>query len=101
VRRRGSVCSTALLLVCLELKSDSFSYRSIPKLQHYPLPSPTIRTHLSIRRDGSRLSNVKILITLPDRKGCVRSEEFMSEDLGEEDIVGDVVGLNMWQQMAP
>jgi hypothetical protein len=65
------------------------------------LPSPTIRTHLSIRRDGSRLSNVKILITLPDRKGCVRSEEFMSEDLGEEDIVGDVVGLNMWQQMAP
>jgi hypothetical protein len=39
VRRRGSVCSTDLLLVCLELKSDSFSYRtqlhSIPKLQHY------------------------------------------------------------------
>ena len=42
MRRRGSVCSTALfalLLVCLELKSDSFSYRtqlhSIPKLQHY------------------------------------------------------------------
>ena len=41
VRRRGSVCSIALLLVRLELKSDSFSYRtqlhSIPKLQHYPL----------------------------------------------------------------
>jgi hypothetical protein len=38
-RRRGSVCSIALLLVCLELKSDSFSYRtqlhSIRKLQHY------------------------------------------------------------------
>ena len=25
----------------------------------------------------------------------------MSEDLGEEDIVGDVFELNMWQQMAP
>ena len=34
------------------------------------------------------LSNVKILITLPDRKGCVRSQEFMAEDLSEEDIVG-------------
>jgi transposase-like protein len=34
-----AVCSIVLLLVCLELKSDSFSYRtqlhSIPKLQHY------------------------------------------------------------------
>jgi hypothetical protein len=32
------------LLVCLELKSDSFSYRtqlhSIPKLQHYPMGYP-------------------------------------------------------------
>jgi hypothetical protein len=38
-RRQGSVCSIALLLVCLELKSDSLSYRtqlhSTPKLQHY------------------------------------------------------------------
>ena len=24
----GSVCSTALLLVCLELKSDSYAYRT-------------------------------------------------------------------------
>jgi hypothetical protein len=40
-RRRGSVCSIALLLVCLELKSDLFNYRtqlhSIQKLQRYPL----------------------------------------------------------------
>ena len=27
-RRRGSLCSIALLLVCLELKSHSFSYRT-------------------------------------------------------------------------
>ena len=34
-----SVCSIALLLVCLEWKPDSYGYRtqlpSIPKLQHY------------------------------------------------------------------
>ena len=42
-------------------------------------------------RDVSRLSNVKILITLPDGEGCVRSEEFMAEDLCEEDIVGLVL----------
>ena len=42
-------------------------------------------------RYGSGLSNVKILVTLADRKGCVRTEEFMAEDLSEEDIVGLVV----------
>jgi hypothetical protein len=38
--------------------------------------------------NGLGLSNVKILITLPDREGGVWSEEFMfmAEDLGEEDI---------------
>ena len=39
-RRLELVCSIALWLVCLQLKSDSFSYRthlhSLPKLQHYP-----------------------------------------------------------------
>jgi hypothetical protein len=44
-------------------------------------------------RDSSRLSNVKILITLPDREGCVWSQEFVAEDLGEEDIVGLVFGF--------
>jgi hypothetical protein len=44
-------------------------------------------------RDGSRLSNVKILIALPDRKGGIWTEEFMSEDLCEEDIVGLVLGF--------
>jgi hypothetical protein len=38
-------------------------------------------------------SNVKILITLAYGKGCVWSEEFMTEDLSEEDIVGDVFGF--------
>ena len=41
---RGSVCSIALLLVCLDWKSDSFSYRTtsrwISKLQHYLLDDP-------------------------------------------------------------
>jgi hypothetical protein len=46
-------------------------------------------------RDGSGHSNVKILITLPDRKRCVRPEEFMTEDLGEEDIVGLVFGFEL------
>ena len=31
-------------------------------------------------RDVSRLSNVKILVALPDGQGCIRSEEFMSRD---------------------
>ena len=51
-------------------------------------------------RDGSRLSNVKILITLPDGEGCVRSEQFLAEDLRDEDVVGHVLGFNLWQQMA-
>jgi hypothetical protein len=44
-------------------------------------------------RDGSRFSNVKILITLSYGEGCIWSEEFMTEDLGEEDIVGLVFGF--------
>jgi hypothetical protein len=39
-------------------------------------------------RDVSRLSNVKILVALPDRKGAIGSKEFVSENLCEEDIVG-------------
>ena len=44
-----------------------------------------------------RLSAIeyKILITLAYGEGCVRSEEFMAEDLGEEDIVGDVFGFEL------
>ena len=38
-------------------------------------------------------SNVKILVTLADRDGCVRSQEFVAEDLCEEDIVGLVFGF--------
>jgi hypothetical protein len=37
----------------------------------------------------------KNLITLSDRKGCVGSQEFMAEDLGEEDIVGLVFGFEL------
>jgi hypothetical protein len=44
-------------------------------------------------RDSSGLSNVKILITLRYGKGCIWTEEFMAEDLGEEDIVGLVLGF--------
>ena len=39
-----------------------------------------------ILRDGSVLSNVKILITLAYGEGSVGTEEFVTEDLGEEDI---------------
>ena len=45
--------------------------------------------------DVSRLSNIKILVTLSDRKGCIWTEEFMAEDLGEEDIVGLVFGFEL------
>jgi hypothetical protein len=45
--------------------------------------------------DVSDLSSVKILVTLADRKGCLWPEEFMSEDLGEEDIVGLVFGFEL------
>jgi hypothetical protein len=44
-------------------------------------------------RDVSGLSNVKILITLAYGKGCVWAEEFMTEDLCEENIVGLVFGF--------
>jgi hypothetical protein len=36
-------------------------------------------------------SNVKILVTLADRDGCVRSQEFVAEDLCQEYIVGLVL----------
>jgi hypothetical protein len=39
-------------------------------------------------RDVLGLSNIKILITPSDREGCIWPEEFMAEDLSEEDIVG-------------
>ena len=42
-------------------------------------------------RDVSGLSNIKIFITLPDRQAGIWSEEFMSEDLGQEDVVGLVL----------
>jgi len=60
-------------------------------------------------RNGSGLSNVKILINLshrvqridsyfsqllgPHGEGCIGTEEFMTEDLGKENIVGDVFGF--------
>jgi hypothetical protein len=50
-------------------------------------------SYVSSLVDGLGLSNVKILITLSYGEGCVRSQEFVAEDLGEEDIVG--------QQLAP
>jgi len=39
------------------------------------------------------LSNIKILITLSYGEGCVRSQEFMVEDLGEGNIGGDLLGF--------
>jgi hypothetical protein len=44
-------------------------------------------------RNVSGLSNVKILITLSYGEGCVWAEEFMAEDLGEENIVGLIFGF--------
>jgi hypothetical protein len=46
-------------------------------------------------RTVSGLSNIKILITLSYGEGCVWTQEFMTEDLGEEDIVGDIVGFEL------
>jgi hypothetical protein len=40
-------------------------------------------------------TNVKILITLPYGEGCIWTDEFMAEDLGEEDIVGLVFGFEL------
>ena len=36
-----------------------------------------------------------MLIALPDGKGCVRSQEFMAEDLGQEDVVGLILGFEL------
>ena len=40
-------------------------------------------------------TNVKILITLSYGEGGIWPEEFMAEDLGEEDIVGFVFGFEL------
>jgi hypothetical protein len=37
--------------------------------------------------------DVKVLIGLPDGKGGVRPEEFMAEDLSQEDVIGVVRGF--------
>jgi hypothetical protein len=60
-------------------------------LAHMLLPEDGIPLYPN--RDGSRLSNIKILITLSYGEGCVRSQEFMTEDLSEKDIVGLVLGF--------
>ena len=39
--------------------------------------------------------DVEILITLPYGKRCVRSEQLMAEDLGQEDVVGLVSGFKL------
>jgi hypothetical protein len=54
-----------------------------------------VEWRLLLYRDSSRLSNVKILITLPHGVGCVWTEEFVAEDLGEDDIVGLVFGFEL------
>jgi hypothetical protein len=41
------------------------------------------------------LSNIKILITLSYGEGCIWSQEFVAEDLSEEDIVGLVFGFEL------
>src|SRR5271166_3363120 len=43
--------------------------------------------------DSSIRSDIKILIALPYGEGCIGTEEFVTKDLGEEDIVGDVFGF--------
>src|ERR1700752_3114097 len=39
--------------------------------------------------------DIEILITLPDGKGCIRSQQLMAEDLGQEDVVGLVSGFKL------
>src|ERR1700758_1082453 len=41
------------------------------------------------------ISNVKILIALSYRNGCIRSQQLMAEDLGQEDVVGLVFGFEL------
>jgi hypothetical protein len=53
----------------------------------------TFQAATPIHRNVSRLSNIKILVTLSDRKRGIWTQKFMTEDLGEEDIVGDVLGF--------
>src|SRR5260370_36357468 len=72
---RRSVCSTALLLVCLELRSDSFSYRtqlhSIPKLQHYLSTTPS--------RVRGFLEACEMMVN--SGKACLASESFLGLDM--------------------
>jgi hypothetical protein len=41
------------------------------------------------------ISNIKILIALPDGESGIRPEEFMAEDLGQEDVIGVVFGFEL------
>ncbi len=52
-------------------------------------------------QNASVFDDIKILITLPDRKRCVRSEQLMAEDLGQEDVVCLVLGFKLVHQIAP
>jgi len=51
--------------------------------------------HTGIFQDSASGSsfNVKILVTLADEERCVRPQELVAEDLGQEDVVGLVLGL--------
>jgi hypothetical protein len=51
--------------------------------------------HTGIFQDSPSGSsfNVKILVTLADGERCVRPQELVAEDLGQEDVVGLVLGL--------
>jgi hypothetical protein len=39
--------------------------------------------------------DIEILVALPDGKGGIRSQEFVPQDLGQEDVVGHVLGFKL------
>jgi hypothetical protein len=49
--------------------------------------------HAGSYQNASLLNDIEILIGLSDPRTRVRPEEFVAEDLGEEDVVGPVVGF--------
>jgi hypothetical protein len=58
---------------------------------------------IPLKLGRSRLSssfNGKILLALPDGEGSGPWEEFMAEDFCDEDVLGHVLGLKRWQQIA-
>src|SRR6516162_10329577 len=50
---------------------------------------------VSFYQNASFSHDIEIVIALPDGQRCIRSEQLVAEDLGQEDVVGLVCGFKL------